>query len=150
MASMLYPNFLRGLLSGEFDLHTSGDDIRVALLMTNTDADTVQDNINQLSDISLDECDATGYARVALTSEAVTEDTTDNEAVFDAADASFTGLGGDATRAIQGALIYKHVDGTAANDIPLFFVDFTTDIPATATQIDVPWNSEGILNAAQA
>lgn len=151
MASMLYPNILRAMMAGELDLDTGGHDIRVALLMTNTTADTQQDSINQLSDFTtLDECDSTGYARVALASEAVTEDTTDNEAVFDAADASFTGLSGNATRAIQGALVYRHVDGTSANDIPICFVDFTSDIPATATQIDLPWSAEGIINAAQA
>lgn len=148
MASMIYTNTLRLALNGGLDLDTH--DIRVMLLMTNTTADTQQDSIDQISDITtLDECDASGYARVALTGEVVSEDTTDNEAVFDANDASFTGLGGNATRDIQGALVYRHVDGTSANDVPLFFVDFTTDIPSSATQIDVPWNAEGILNAAQ-
>lgn len=148
MASMLYPQVLRAMIAAYL---VSGADIRVMLLMTNTTADTQQDAIDQISDITtLDECDASGYARVALTGEAASEDTTDNEAVFDANDASFTGLGGNATRAIQGALIYKHIDGTSANDIPVAFIDFTTDIPATATQVDVPWNAEGIINAAQA
>jgi hypothetical protein len=148
MASMLYTNALKLLMNGGLDLDTH--DIRVMLLMSNTTADTDQDNITNISAIgTLDECDASGYARVALTGEAVTEDTTDNEAVFDANDASFTGLGGNATRAIQGALIYRHVDGTAGNDVPIMFVDFSSDIPATATQIDVPWAAEGILNAAQ-
>lgn len=147
MASVVYNDFKRGLLSGEYDLHTAGDDIRLALLMTNTTADTQIDSVTGIASFTtLDECDATGYARVALTSEAVTADNTDDEGVFDAADASFTGLGGDATRAIQGALLYKHVDGTAANDKPICFIDFTSDIPATATQIDVPFATEGILN----
>jgi hypothetical protein len=147
---MVYPAALRQILSGEIDLHTGGNDIRVRLLMTNTTADTDQDGIDNISDIiTLDTCDATGYADVALTSEAVTENTTSNTAVFDAADASFTSLGGDATRDIQGALVYKYVDGTDANDIPITFVDFTSDIPSTATQVDVPWNAAGILTAAQ-
>lgn len=147
MASVVYNDFKRGLLSGEYDLHTAGDDIRVKLLMTNTTADTEVDAINQVSDFTtLDVCDATSYADQALASEAVTADDTDDEGVFDAADSSFTGLGGNATRDIQGALVYKYVDGTAANDIPLFFVDFTADIPSTATQVDIPWATEGILN----
>jgi hypothetical protein len=151
MASMFYPAALRQILAGEIDLHTGGNDIRVALLMTNTTADTDQDGMDNVADIvTLDECDATGYARVALASEVVTEDTGNNRAEFDAADSSFTSLSGDATRDIQGALVYKHVDGTDANDIPLCFVDFTTDIPSTATQIDIPWNAEGIIQAAQA
>ena len=147
MASMLYPAVLRQMLLAFL---VTGADIRLRLLMTNTTADTDQDGIDNISDIgTLDTCDSTSYADVALTGEAASEDTTDNEAVFDANDASFTGLGGDATRAIQGALLYKYVDGTDANDIPICFIDFASDIPLTATQIDVPFDSEGILNAAQ-
>lgn len=144
---MIYPAFLRKLL---LDYLVTGADIRVALLMTNTTADTDQDGINTISNIvTLDECNDTAYARVALTGEASSEDTVNNRAEFDANDASFTGLNGDGTRAVQGALIYKHVDGTNANDIPICFVDFTADIPSTATQIDIPWDAEGILQAAQ-
>lgn len=150
MASMLYPAALRQILAGEIDLHTGGNDIRVMLLMTNTTADTDQDGIDNVADIgTLDECDDTGYARQALANEAVTEDTTNNRAKFDADDASFTGLSGDGTRDVQGALIYKHVDGNPLNDIPIQFVDFTADMPNTATQIDVPWHADGLLYAAQ-
>jgi hypothetical protein len=144
MASNMPNSALANLISGTIDLDT--DDIRVALLMTNTTADTEVDAIADLADYStLDECDSTGYARVALTGEAVAADDANDRAEFDANDASFTSLGGDATRAIQGALVYKHVDGTDANDLPICFVDFTSDIPTTATQIDIPWNAEGIL-----
>lgn len=147
MASAIPNSAKANLINGGIDLNT--DDIRVRLCMTNTTCDTEVDAINTLSNYTLiDVCDATGYADVALTSETVTADDTNDRAEFDAADASFTGLGGDATRDIQGALIYKYVDGTNANDIPIAFVDFTTDIPLTATQIDIPWNAEGILQLA--
>ena len=149
MAHKVYPAAIKAMLNGGVDLDTH--DIRVALLMTNTTADTDTDAIDQISDFgTLDECDATGYARVALTGESVTEDTTNDRAKFDANDSSFTGLSGNATRDIQGALVYKYVDGTNANDVPLFFIDFTADIPKTATQIDLPYNSAGLLTAAQA
>lgn len=149
MASAIPTQALVQLTTGAIDLDT--DDIRVALLMTNTTADTEIDAVDRVADYTtLDECDATGYARVALTGETVTEDTANNRAEFDADDASFTGLGGDATRDIQGALVLKHVDGTAANDIPIAFVEFTSVITKTATQIDVPFNAEGILQFAKA
>lgn len=148
MASNVFNNALKRMWDGTIDFDTH--DIRVALLMTNTTADTEKDAINFMSSLAtLDECDAAGYARVALTSEAVNTDDANDRAEFDAADVSFTGLSGNATRAIQGALIYKHVTNDA-DSIPIAFVDFTADIPATATQIDIPWNAEGILQLAQA
>lgn len=147
MASLVYQNAIGKMMSGDLDMNA--DDIRVALLMTNTTADTEADVDLMNGFTTLDECDSTGYARVALTSEAVNIDDTNDRAEFDAADASFTGLGGDATRDIQGALIYKHVTNDT-DSIPICFVDFTADIPSTATQIDIPWDAEGILQGASA
>lgn len=143
MASVFYNEFKDDLFESFL---ADSPDVRVALLMTNTTADTENDGIVNLDDITtLDECDSTSYARQALASEASNKDDANDRAEFDAADASFTGLGGDATRDIQGALVYEHVDGTAANDKVIAFIDFTSDITSTATQIDVPWDAEGIL-----
>lgn len=144
MASAIPNSAKERLMNGGIDLDT--DDIRARLCMTNTTCDTEIDAVNDIADYTtVDPCDATGYADVALTSEAVAADDTNDRAEFDAADASFTGLGGDATRAIQGVLIYKYVDGTDANDIPIAFIDFASDIPLTATQVDIPWDAQGIL-----
>lgn len=149
MASAIPNSALVRLLNGGIDLDT--DDIRARLCMTNTTCDTEVDAINDLADYTtIDPADATGYADVALASEAVAADDANNRAEFDAADISFTGLGGNASRAYQGVLLYKRVDGTNANDLPLCFIDFTSDIPATATQVDVPWDAQGILQLAQA
>ena len=112
--------------------------------MTNTTADTEEDTALMNAFTTIDECDATGYARVALTGEAVTADNTNDRAEFDADDASFTGLSGDATRDIQGVLVYKHVTNDT-DSIPICFVDFSADVTKFATQIDIPWNAEGIL-----
>lgn len=148
MASAIPNSFLAELLKAYL---VTGADVRARLCMTNTTCDTEVDGIVNLSDYTtIDPADATGYADVALTGEAAAADDANNRGEFDANDISFTGLGGDATRDYQGVLIYKYVDGTNANDIVGFFVDFTADIPSTATQVDVPWNAEGILQAAQA
>lgn len=146
MASNVFNYALGQLINGGIDLNT--DDIRAILCMTNTTADTAKDAIDQISDLTLDECDDSGYARVALTGEAVNVDDTNDRAEFDANDLSFTGLSGNSSRAIQGVLLYKHVTNDA-DSIPIVFIDFTSDIPATATQIDVPWDSEGVLQLAQ-
>ncbi|MAH47134.1 hypothetical protein CMI37_15005 [Candidatus Pacearchaeota archaeon] len=142
MASVVYTEFKRANAAAEIDLNA--DDIRVALLMTNTTADTEEDTALMNAFTTIDECDATGYARVALTGEAVTADNTNDRAEFDADDASFTGLSGDATRDIQGVLVYKHVTNDT-DSIPICFVDFSADVTKFATQIDIPWNAEGIL-----
>jgi hypothetical protein len=135
------------LLTGVIDLDT--DDIRARLVMTNTTCDTEVDAINHLSDYTtIDPCNATGYADVALSSKVVNADDTNNRAEFDAADISFTGLGGNASRQYQGVLLYKRVDGTNANDLPVAYIDFTSTLPATATQVNVPWDAEGILQLA--
>ncbi len=143
VASVFYNEAKAAFANGSIDW--DADDIRVALLMTNTTADTEQDTIKFVTDFTtLDECDATGYARLALANEAVNIDDGNDRAELDADDSSFTSLSGDGTRDVQGALIYKHV--TNDTDSPaIAFVDFSADIPSTATQIDVPWNAEGIL-----
>jgi len=147
MASVIYNEAKAGFVNGTIDWDS--DDIRCALLMTNTTADSQNDDIHDLADfITLDECDATGYSRQALSNEVVRIDDENDRAELDADNASFSGLSGDATRDIQGVLIYKHVDGTAANDLAIAFIDFTSDVPSTATQIDIPWDAEGILQLA--
>lgn len=145
MASVVYNIAKSGLMDGTIDLNSH--DIEIALCMTNTTADTEVDADTISAITTLDECDATGYARQDLASETVTTDDTNDRAEFDAADSSFTGLGGDATRDIQGALIYKKVTNDT-DSIPIVFVDFTSDISSAATQIDITWNSEGILQLA--
>ena len=142
MASLVYNEFKRLTAIGSINL--ASNDIRVALCMTNTTCDTQEETALMNAFTTLDECDATGYSRQALTSEAVAIDTSNNRAEFDAADASFTGLSGDATRDIQGALVFKFVSDDT-DSIPIAFVDFASDITSAATTINVPWNAEGIL-----
>lgn len=147
MASAIPNSAKANLINGTIDLNTH--DIRARLVMTNTTCDTEVDAINTLSNYTtIDPCDATGYADVALASEAVNVDDTNNRAEFDATDITFSGLGGDATRALQGVLLYKYVDGTNTNDIPVCYVDFPATKPSTTTSLTVTWDAEGILQLA--
>jgi hypothetical protein len=149
VSSKIPNSALANILNGTIDLNTS--DIRARLVMTNTTCDTEIDAIDNLSDYTtIDVADATGYADVALTTETVTANDTDNRGDFDtASDIIFTGLSGDATRDYQGVLLYKYVDGTDANDIPLGFIDFTADIPKEATQVTVPSSTTNLLQVTQ-
>lgn len=148
MASVIYNKALANMLS---DYLVSGKDVRAILVMTNTTCDTENDAIDFVANFTtLDEGDGTGdTTRIALTSEAAAEDDTNDRGEFDAADLSFTGLAGDATRAYQGVLLYEHVTNDADSKV-VAFIDFASDIASTATQVDVPWDAEGILQASQA
>jgi len=144
MASQVYNEFKRASAAGEIALAT--DDMRVALLMDTTTCDTENDAIVNVADFTLiDRSDAAGYADVALAAEAVNKDDANDRAEFDANDASFTGLGGDATRDYVGLLLYKFVTNDAAS-IVVAFIEFAAPVSKTVTQLDVAFNAEGILN----
>jgi len=149
MASLIPNSAKANLINGTIDLNTS--DIRARLVMTNTTCDTEIDAITNLSDYTtIDPGDATGYADVALDTETVTANDADNRGDFDTAtNIVFSGLSGDATRDYQGILLYKYVDGTNANDIPLAYVDFTSVVAKAATQVTVPSSTTNLLQVTQ-
>jgi hypothetical protein len=119
--------FALGLMDGSIDPDT--DDLRIALLMTNTtvlsDAEAIP--INNLASFgTLDEFDGGApYARQSLAGKTPNRVNATPAVGLTVSDVAFGNLVAG-TRSIKGALIYKHVDGTAANDIPLFYADFDT------------------------
>lgn len=140
--SFVYTNAKRALLAGELDL--DAHDIRVMLVMTNTTADTEEDVSTISAFTTLDEFNGSGYARQALTGEAVTADNPGNFGKFDANDAAFGTLGAGA-RNIQAALVYRHITNDS-DSIPIAFVD-SGGFPFTAngSTFTIQWNSGGIL-----
>lgn len=143
MASVVLNEFKRANAAAEIDLNA--DDIRAILVMSNTTADTENDGIVYVSDYTtLDECDAGGYARVALSGEAVNKDDANDRATFDANDVVFTSLGGDASRNAVGVVLYKHVGADSANPV-IVFHEFTSPVTSAATQITVPFAASDIL-----
>lgn len=139
---------IRQIMVGSINL--SSDDIRVALLMNTTTADTDADTaaattVNAIT--TLAESDATGYARQSLTTEAVAIDDPNNRVEFDdtgASSASFSGMTTSATNNYQGVLLYKHV-GADTSNVPIAWIEFSAEVTNTATQVDVTWNAEGII-----
>lgn len=143
MASVVTNEFKKRLLA---EWIAGGADVRARLVMTNTTCDTENDGIVNLSDYTtIDPADASGYADQTLSSEQELKSDANDLGYYDAADVVFSSLGGDASRAYQGVLIYEYVDGTNGNDLACFYVDFSATIPATATQVTVPWDSLGIV-----
>ena len=158
MADLVYNNFMRGLLSGEFDLGETGgssDDIRIVLVMTNTDVDDSDErNSATFADFTtVAEFDGSGYTTVnsnggIFTTERVTQDDSgsDQGGLFDAEDFTFSALGNGANK-IQGCVIFKFVATPLTNGIPLIYIDsgFGTGIDPAGGDLTIAWNTLGIL-----
>lgn len=142
--SFVYTPAKTKLLGGLLDFDTH--DMRVLLVMTNTTADTEQDDEFVGTIVTLDEMDGANYVRKALASEAINEDAANNRAEFDAADVTWTALGAG-TRQVAGAVLYRHVTNDA--DSPIIAYIDTGGFPFTAsgTDVTITWNAEGILQA---
>lgn len=140
MASHWFNEAARGVFAGEIDLNA--DDIRIALLSTNTTADTENDAITTVDGITtLDEFDGANYVRKALANEAVNKDDTNDRAEFDADDVTWTSLGAG-TRSVAGILVYKHVTNDT-DSIPIAWVEVSGT--PDGNDFTVQWNAEGIL-----
>lgn len=104
----------------DWDTH----DIRFLLVMSNSTADTDQDALTLSGIGTLDEYDGSGYTRQALAAESVTRDDANNRAELGGTSpVTFGATVAAGTRQAIGHVIYRHVDGTAANDQPIAFVD---------------------------
>lgn len=134
-----YNGYKAALLNGTApDL--DNDTIKVALLENHTpdiDAHEFWD------DVSADEVSGTGYTAggVTLGGATVTADNTDDEGVFDATDATWTGL--DVGTDISHAIIY-HDTTTASTSRLIAYVELST--PSNGGNYTIAWNAEGIIN----
>ena len=146
MASRNFNALKIGLFDGTIDL--DNDDIRIALLMSNTNAGTVNDvSIVNLDDLTLDRCDSSGYSDAALANETVTkEDHPTNEAHFDADDVTFSALPAS-TRTIAGVLVYKFVTNDT-DSIPLQWLEYATAKTLDGSDFVVKFHSDGLLKIA--
>jgi hypothetical protein len=146
MASVLYQYGQQEIYQNDIDMETANLD---ALLIGNTtECDTDHDAVSVADFSPLDECDDSTYAHEDVTNAAVSVDNTDNEMVWTSDNWVWSGLTGDGTNPYQGALLVLYVDG-GTSDIPILFVDFTADVPNTATQVTAQAPAEGFLNIGQ-
>lgn len=131
----------------DLDFDEAGHDIRVLLAMTNTTADTDQDAGTLSAITTLDEYDGSGYTRQALASQSVVRDDANNRAEITATSPiEFGATVGPGTRSAAGAVVYRHVDGTAANDQPIAWIDsggFPINGGGGPFRINI--NAEGLL-----
>lgn len=122
------------VMDGAVDL--INDTLNVALV---TSSYTFNDEHDVIGDIT-NELSGGNYARVALTSNGVTLDDTNNGAYFDAADTTFPSLGA-AAGTPAAAIIYSD---THASDRLLFYVELTTPDTPDGNNYVINWAAGGI------
>lgn len=137
MASLVYNSYKEDLLNGNIDL--TNDTIKLALVTSSYTPD--QDAHDFFNDVT-NEVSGTGYTAGGKTlSVTVSQDDTDNEGVFDAADVSWT----SSTITARGAVIYKDT-GNAATSNLICYIDFVTDRSSSNDIFTIQFDAEGILN----
>ncbi len=141
--SFVFTEAKRALAAGELDLNL--DDMRFALLMTNTTITAAgEEDETLLTGLVLDEMDGAGYVRKALANETVTAVAASNAGMFDADDVTWTALGAG-TRAIKGVLLYKHVGADSANVPVAWYDDAPFPLAANGSDFTVRVNANGLM-----
>lgn len=138
--------------SGEMPLNLTGDTIGCLLGSDDTSYTFGADDGDYIGDIfdggtTATEFTGSGYSVQALGGKAITEDTTNDRAEFDANDVTFSSLDGDT---IQFALLGKQVGGdwTTYGDDPLVAYITSSDFPLTTNggDVTISWASNGIVH----
>ena len=137
-----YGKAFLSMANKEVDLDS--DDIKVLLVTASYTFD--QDTHQYLSSIT-NELSGGGYARVALTGEAISYDAGTNVMKFDANDAAFAGL---TTTTARAAVVFDNTPASDATRPLLQFVDFGADVTVTAGTLTVTWNAAGIATVTVA
>ena len=142
--SFVYTNAKRALLAGELDLNAH--DIRMALLLNTTTADTEEDVATISAFTALGEVTDGSYARKQLANEAVNADNTNNRGEF-SSDTPVTWSALTSGGTIQGILLFRHVTNDT-DSVPIAFID-SGGFPLSMTGADliVNQNAEGWLQA---
>lgn len=142
--SFIYTHAKYMAARGELDFREAGADLRVALVMTNTTADTEKD-VSFMGDFAtLDEYDGSAYVRKVIPLQTVTQNDASDRADIDGSDIVFTGIGAG-TRSAQAMIIFKF--GTNdADSVPVAFID-TGGFPFNGNggDVTVQWNAAGII-----
>jgi hypothetical protein len=142
MASGWYNKGKAQVANGGIDLLT--DTIKVMLVSS---AYTFNPDHNFASDANAQEIAVTGYTggfggggRKTLANKTITEDDTNDRAVFDADDPVWTALGAGAT--IGGAILLKEVTNDGASPVILFLDP--ADLPTNGSDFQLQFDATGI------
>jgi len=124
----------------------ASDTIKIGLLKNTY---SINPDHKFVSDVNTHECGVSGYTggfggagRKTLASKTISEDTTNNRAVFDAADpATWSALAAGET--LRYAFVCKEVTNDGASPL-LAVLDFGADKPTNGSDISIQINSLGI------
>jgi len=138
MASGTYNQFKTELMNGTYQL--ASDTIKAALLDSSHTFDA--DNVGWAS-VSANEISGTGYTTggETLTSTTTSQDDTDDEGVFDAADVSWD----SATFSASHAVLYDDTT-TSPADALICSIDFGGSQSVAGGTFTIQWATEGIIN----
>jgi len=142
MANFAYTGAKLKAAKGDLDFDTA--DIRLKLCMSNTTADTDQDATSLSGITTVDEFDGGGYAEADLAGASVAADNANNRAEVDYTDGTFGAAVSAGTRQWVGVLVYCRIDGTAANDFPVAWIDLTPN-NGNGGAVNFTINAEGLL-----
>lgn len=137
MANGAYNRGLYEILTGATVWGTS--DLRALLVKSTYTFDKTHNVVADVIAGSL-ELSVAGYARVALTSEAVTEDDSNNRAYGDADDVTFGPL--TAGQTVGGMIIFRHTGSDATAPV-IGFYDVSPDYPTNGVAFVVQYTAPG-------
>lgn len=144
MTDIIYNSAKLRFMDAGWDLDEGNDDFQVALVASGYVED--QDNHDFFNDIT-NELSGTGYTAGGedLANQATTQDNTDNEAVFDGDDITWTGLDAGTIAALIG---YVNTAGSPGTDPLMFNIDQATGLPLVTNggDVTIAWAAEGIVN----
>lgn len=140
MASVIYNSYKLKMIDNSTKIDLSSDTIKVALV-TSTYSPNI-DTHDFFDDIT-NEVSGTGYTAggATLASKTTTQDSTDDEAVFDAVDATWA----SSSITARGAVVYKST-GTASTSPLICYIDFGANKTSDGGTFTITFDTEGIIN----
>lgn len=143
MADQLYKGFWNDLIAGAL----ATPDLRVFLFMSSFSADA--DAVN-LDDATLDEFDGVGYSRIDCAGVTVAYVDADDTVYIDFDDDTWGAIVAPGSEAPSGLGLYRHVDGTAANDVLLATITTGSFVNANNGEYNLVVPANGLLFGQQA
>jgi len=138
MADVYFNSARQAIAAGNILLLT--DTLKVLLVKSGYTVNADHDTVSQITP-GTNEISVSGYARQTLANKSVTEDDTNDRAIFDADDVVFTSLVAGET--VVAAILFKDT-GSDATSKMIGYYD-VTDTPTNGGTITISWASTGLF-----
>jgi hypothetical protein len=138
MANVIFNSFKRDIATAGIGLDTS----TIKMMLVTSAYVPNQDTHSKRSDVT-NEIVGTGYTAggVTLANKTLTVNNTTNLAIFDADDITIP----NATITARAGVLYKSRGGASTADELIAYLDFNSDITATAGNFVITFDANGIL-----